>query len=99
MITIGTVAKNIKEGDHILMRDGVARQVEKIHYQEDIIAFEMKRYEEKKGISYFMMNAQMWWRVGNEPRTIHREKPARKTARHRQRGHRGRNYPLQAQPE
>jgi hypothetical protein len=47
MITIGTVAKNIKEGDHILMRDGVARQVDKIHYQEDIIAFEMKRYEEK----------------------------------------------------
>lgn len=52
MITIGTIAHNIKVGDHILMHDGVARMVERIHYEENLVAFEMKRYEEK--IRYFL---------------------------------------------
>lgn len=47
MITIGKIANKIKVGDHILMHDGVARKVEKIHYEENLVAFEMKRYEEK----------------------------------------------------
>ena len=47
MITVGTISHNVKVGDHILMRDGVARKVEKIHHHGDIIAFEMSFYEEQ----------------------------------------------------
>ena len=37
--------------------------------------------------------------ASNEHRTIHREKPARKTARYRQRGYRGSTATLQAVPQ
>ena len=47
MITVGTMANNIKVGDHILMWDGVARKVTNIHYQENIVAFELSFYEDK----------------------------------------------------
>lgn len=47
MITVGTMAHNIKVGDHILMWDGVARKVTSIHHQENIVAFELSFYEEK----------------------------------------------------
>lgn len=46
MITIGTIANNVKPGDHILMKDGVVRRVKLVINQEDIVAFEMERYEE-----------------------------------------------------
>lgn len=52
MITVGTMAHNIKVGDHILMHDGVARKVTNIHHQENIVAFEMSFYEEKS--RYFL---------------------------------------------
>ena len=54
MITIGTIAKNIKVGDHILMSDGVVRKVERIHYEGSITALEMKRYEDKP--RHFLFN-------------------------------------------
>ena len=47
MITVSTLAHNIEVGNHILMHDGIARRVVRIHYEENIIAFEMAFYEEK----------------------------------------------------
>lgn len=46
MITVEAIAHYVKVGDHILMWDGVARKVKKIHYHGEVIAFEMSIHEE-----------------------------------------------------